>query len=148
MLRSLVGSEMCIRDRVEVMLYAELCGNNQGLNKLLAPAGMAAGPSVTPIAIEKETPVSCLLNAHQQPGMVALNAAVDTAMDKAASGGMATVGVYNTRSSSGMLAYYGNKIGTAGLIGIIAAVSPESTAVSKGARKTLGTNPILSLIHI
>ena len=56
--------------------------------------------------------------------------------------GMSTVAVYNTRTSSGMLAYYGSLIAEAGLVGIITATSPELTAVVKGAKATLGTNPI------
>ena len=94
-------------------------------------------------AVERAGPVSARVNGNQAPGMMALNLAVDTAIDQANNGlGVSVVGVSNTSTSSGMLAYYGEKLATAGLVGVIVATSPEGVAVRAGAAPVFGTNPM------
>jgi (2R)-3-sulfolactate dehydrogenase (NADP+) len=75
--------------------------------------------------------------------MLALVKAVDLAVTKAkAQGGIATVGVHNTSTSSGQLAYYGKRAAAQGMIVIITANSPEFVAAKAGASATFGTNPL------
>ena len=75
--------------------------------------------------------------------MLALQLAVDTATAKAkAGGGMALVGVHSTTTSSGMLAYYGERLAAQGLVGILAATSPEFVSMVPGGDGVFGTNPI------
>lgn len=58
--------------------------------------------------------------------MLALTRCCDVATEKCASGpGIAIVSSYNTRTSSGMLAYYGERLAKNGLVGLVFAVSPE-----------------------
>mmetsp|Transcript_18847 Transcript_18847/g.24460 ORF Transcript_18847/g.24460 Transcript_18847/m.24460 type:complete len:337 (-) Transcript_18847:556-1566(-) len=127
--------------QAEIMVYAETCGNNQGLVKLLNPSLMAPAPgSGTPI-IERESATSAQINGMQAPGMLALKTAVDLAVEKS-KGGVASIGVYNTSTSSGQLAYYGARAAKNGRIVIITANSPEFVAAKAGAKATFGTNPM------
>ena len=50
----------------EVLLYAQLRGNSQGVVKLIGP-GIPKSPDAGAIVIEKETPVSVRINGSQQP---------------------------------------------------------------------------------
>ena len=79
-----------------------------------------------------------MINGNQAPGMLALSAAVELAVAKS-KGGIATVGVYNTSTSSGQLAYYGAMAAEQGRIVIITANSPEFVAAKAGAQATFGS---------
>ena len=129
--------------QADIMLYAECHGNNQGLVKLFDPAQMAPAPGAGSPAVERETPLSAVVNGNQAPGMLALSTAIDVAAAKASSGGgLALVGCRNTSTSSGMLAYFGTRLAKAGLISIIIATSPRGVSMVPGAAKVFGTNPI------
>ena len=73
--------------------------------------------------------------------MLALTKAVDLACAKA-KGGVASVGVYDTSTSSGQLAFYGARAAEKGRIVIITANSPEFVAAKAGAKASFGTNPL------
>lgn len=81
--------------------------------QLMAPAPGSGSPEV-----ERETATTAVLNAKQSPGMLALKRAVDIAVQKS-KGGVSTIGVYNTSTSSGQLAFYGAQAARAGRIVII-----------------------------
>ena len=76
--------------------------------------------------------------------MVALSKAVDYACEilERGANGITSVGVYNTSTSSGQLAYYGGRVAKRGFICIIFANSPEFVAAKAGADSTFGTNPL------
>lgn len=130
--------------QAEIMCSAETCGNNQGLVKLLQPSLMAPAAGAGSPSIERDTPSSCVVNGNQSPGMLALTKAVDTACEKVmgGNGGVASIGVYNTSTSSGQLAFYGARVAKQGLVCIITANSPEFVAAKAGASATFGTNPL------
>lgn len=127
--------------QAKIMVAAETCGNNQGLVKMYQPEMMApAAGSGSPV-VEKETATSAVIDAKQSPGMVALTKGVNLAVAKS-KGGVSSVAVYNTSTSSGQLAYYGAEAAKAGRIVIITANSPEFVAAKPGAKATFGTNPL------
>lgn len=129
--------------QAEIMVYAETHGNNQGLVKLLNPSIMAPAAGAAAPEVERDAASSAVVNGHQCPGMLALVKACDLACDKAkAAGGIAIVGVHNTSTSSGQLAFYGARIAAKGMIGIILANSPEFVAPKAGAKPVFGTNPM------
>ncbi|MDP6848784.1 MAG: Ldh family oxidoreductase, partial [Kiritimatiellia bacterium] len=70
----------------EVLLYAQLRGNNQGIAKLIGK-GIPINPDAVPISIAKETPISATLDGGQNHSMVVLANAVETAIEKAAESG-------------------------------------------------------------
>ena len=113
-----------------------------GLVKMFKPELMAPAAGAGKPEIERETSNSAVVNGHQSPGMLSLVTAVDLACAKASAGGVASVGVYNTSTSSGQLAYYGARAARAGKIVIILANSPEFVAAKAGAKASFGTNPL------
>lgn len=127
--------------QADIMVAAETCGNNQGLVKMYQPSLMAPAAGAAEPIVTKDTPQSAVIDGQQAPGMLALSMAVELAMVKA-KGGIATVGVHNTSTSSGQLAYYGKKAADKGFIVVITANSPEFVAAKPGASATFGTNPL------
>jgi LDH2 family malate/lactate/ureidoglycolate dehydrogenase len=126
---------------LEVLLYAQLRGNNQGIVKLIGN-GIPKSVEVAPIEVVKETKNSAFLNAHQTHAMVAISRASEIAMKKAKENGIAIVGVNGINTSSGALGFYAKKIAEAGLVGIIFCGSMETVAVEGSSQAMLGTNPL------
>jgi len=127
--------------QAEIMVSAETCGNNQGLVKMFQPSLMAPAVGSASPVIEKETDTTALVNGMQSPGMLSLKTAVDLAVKKSEKG-VASVGVYNTSTSSGQLAWYAQRAAKEGRVVIIMANSPEFVAAKAGASATFGTNPL------
>ncbi|KAG8470155.1 hypothetical protein KFE25_008576 [Diacronema lutheri] len=140
--------------QADIMVSAELCGNNQGLVKMFQPKLMAPAPGAAPPAVERDALASAVINANQSPGMLAALMAADLACDKvlgaAGRGGgsaaelpaIAIVGAYNSSTSSGQLAYYAEHMAKRGVVGICLANSPEFVAAAGGAKPVFGTNPM------
>ncbi len=125
----------------EVLMYAQLRGNNQEVVKLIG-AGIPKSPEAHEMVIEKETKVSALLNANQTHAMLVINQAVGMAIKKAKEFGVGIIGVNGINTSSGALGFYAKKIADAGLIGIVCAGSMETVAAYGSSEAVLGTNPI------
>ncbi len=130
--------------QAEIMVAAELCGNNQGLVKMYQPELMAPTPGASKPTVERDTPTSAVVNANQSPGMLAAVMAADLAVAKASgsAGPVSIVGAYNTSTSSGQLAFYAERIAKHGLVGIVLANSPEFVAAAPGGTPVFGTNPL------
>lgn len=132
--------------QADIMVNAELCGNNQGLVKMYQPALTAPAPQREKPHREKETMSSAVLNGNQSPGMLAAVMAADLAVEKVLSDSNQTaisvVSTYNTSTSSGQLGYYVNRMAQSGLIGLGFANSPEFVAAAPGGLPVFGTNPL------
>lgn len=138
--------------QADIMVHAELCGNNQGLVKMYNPKLMAPAPGAAAPTVERDAAASAVINANQSPGMLAALTAADLACDKvvgSAKGGsvaslpaIAIVGAYNTSTSSGQLAYYAEHMAKRGVIGLCFANSPEFVAAAPGGKPVFGTNPL------
>jgi LDH2 family malate/lactate/ureidoglycolate dehydrogenase len=61
---------------LEILMCAQLRGNNQGLVKLIG-RGLPKNPKAGKIKIEKETKLSTLLNGRQNMGMIVLKKAME-----------------------------------------------------------------------
>jgi L-2-hydroxycarboxylate dehydrogenase (NAD+) len=126
----------------DVLLYAQMRGNNQGVVKLVA-AGIIEKPAdAGEIEIEKESKISAWLNGNKNPAMVVVNKATDIAVEKATASGIAVVGIHNINTSSGAIGYYAKKIAEEGLIGFIFAGSMETVAAYGSFEPIFGTNPL------
>jgi hypothetical protein len=125
----------------QVLLYAQLRGNNQGIIKITT-GGMNRAAAAAPIAIERETRLSALLNGNAQAGMLVLHRAMSMAVEKAKSAGFGIVGTNNTSTSTGALGFYAEQVAKQGLIGIVFAQSPEFVAPHGAKQAIFGTNPI------
>ena len=66
----------------EMLLYAQLRGNNQGVVKLIGK-GIPKDPNAGAITIEKETALSAKINGHQNQAMVAVKKALEVVLEKA-----------------------------------------------------------------
>jgi Malate/L-lactate dehydrogenase len=134
--------------QAEIIMAAELRGNNQGLVKMYDPTQMAPKSNVTkkPV-IKRNTSSSAVINANQSPGMLAAIMASDLAVQKLEDGletgvHIAMVSSYNTSTSSGQLAFYVERMARHGYIGIALCNSPELVAAARGAKAVFGTNPL------
>ena len=126
---------------LDVMMYAQLRGNNQGIIKVTTK-GIARDPAATPVVVEHETMLSACLNGNKNAGMVVLSQAMDVAAKKAAEHGFGICGTNNTSTSTGALGYYAENLAKRGLISLVFAVSPEFVAPNGAIEPIFGTNPI------
>lgn len=125
-----------------ILMYAQLRGNNQGVVKLIGN-GIPRIKSGKEPTIEKETKVSVLLNGNYTHAMVVMDKLVDIALDKARDIGVGIAGNHDTSESTGALGYYVNKIAEEGLIGIAFASAPfQTTAPYDSNEAKFCTNPM------
>jgi LDH2 family malate/lactate/ureidoglycolate dehydrogenase len=125
-----------------ILLYAQLRGNNQGIVKLIGNGIPKRDKSNTP-KIVKETPISALFDGNETHAMLVMNLITDTAIEKAKKSGIGIVGNFNTAESTGALGYYVSKIAKEGLIGIAYASAPFQTTAPYGSTEALFcTNPV------
>lgn len=126
---------------LDVLLYAQLRGNNQGIVKLIG-AGMPRSVNARPMQITRDTKLSALLDGGWNAGMVALTRAVDIAMDKAREHGIGLVGTNQTNTSTGAIGYYASRAAQAGFIAFVFSGSGEYVAMHGSYEPLFGTNPL------
>ncbi len=126
---------------LDVMLYAQMRGNNQGVVKLIGK-GIPKAKDTRPITTEKETAISAFLDGGQNHAMVAVTYATNTAIAKALKSGVAIVGIHQLNTSSGALGYYARLIAESGLVGFVMCGSMETVAAAGSSQAIFGTNPI------
>ncbi len=126
---------------LDVLMYAQLRGNNQGVVKLIG-AGLPKDPQAGAISIRKETPVSTSVDGAHNLGMIVMKRATEIAVEKARTHGIGIVGTNNTNSSTGAIGYYAHQIAADGWIGIVASGSFEIVAMYGSYEPLFGTNPI------
>jgi len=124
-----------------VLLYAQLRDNNQGVVKLI-DKGIPKDPQAKEIVIEKETPISARLNGNKNHAMLVVSRAVELVKEKAKQSGFAVAGTFNTNTSSGAIGYYASCLAAEGLIGFAFGRSPQRVAVYGSYEPVFGTNPL------
>lgn len=124
----------------DVLLYAQLRGNNQGITKI-ATGGVPKVSDIQELKVVKENKCGALLSGGHS--MVAAAKAADMAVQLAITHGVGVVGVNHNFSSSGAIGYFSRRIAKKGHIGFVcvgngsfAFVAPTGSAEPK-----LGTNP-------
>jgi hypothetical protein len=144
-LRQIGWDEDDAKIQAEVMVSAELCGNNQGLVKMYQPQLMAPSTNVQKPKVTRETAISAVVDAQQSPGMIAAMTASNIVVQKVASTNLpiAIVCTHNSSTSSGQLAHYVERIAKEhNMIGVALCNSPEMVAAAPGSKPVFGTNPI------
>jgi L-2-hydroxycarboxylate dehydrogenase (NAD+) len=126
---------------LNILMYAQLRGNNQGVVKLIG-AGMPRDKSAQPISVVRDTKLSALLNGGRNSGMVVVSYAMKLAIQKASEHGIGIVGTNNTNSSTGAIGYYASQIAQAGYIGLVFSGSGEYMAMYGSYEPIFGTNPL------
>jgi len=124
----------------DVLLYAQLRGNNQGITKI-ATGGVPKASDVEPFEIVKKNKCGALVSGGHS--MVASAKAATMAVDLAEEHGVGIVCSNHTFTSSGAIGYFSRRIAQAGHIGFVcvgngdfAFVAPTGSADAK-----FGTNP-------
>lgn len=125
----------------EVLLYAQLRGNNQGVAKLIGK-GIPRDPQAGAIVIEKETPISARINGNRNHAMVVVQKALGIVIEKARKNGFGIAGTFNTNTSSGAIGYFAAELARQGLIGFVYGRSPERVAMHGSYEPVFGTNPL------
>jgi len=125
----------------EILLYAQLRGNNQGVVKLIGK-GIPRDPAAGEILIEKETPLSARINGNRNHAMVVVRKALEVVAEKAGKSGFAIAGTFNTNTSSGAIGYVASELAGRGLIGFVFGRSPERVAMHGSYEPVFGTNPL------
>ncbi len=126
---------------LEILLYAQMRGNNQGLVKLIGN-GIPKSPNAGSISITKETKLSAMIDGANNMGMIAMKMATEMAITKAKEHGFGMVGTTNTFSSTGAIGYYATQIAKQNLIGFAFAGSPPTVAPHGSYEALYGTNPL------
>ena len=125
----------------DVLLYAQMRGNNQGVVKI-ATGGIPKATELEPFSEVSSSKCGALLSGGHS--MVTIAKATDKAVSLAKSHGVGVVGVNHTKTSSGAIGYFSRRIAKAGYIAIVcvgnggfAFVAPTGSTEAK-----LGTNPL------
>ena len=126
---------------LDILLYAQLRGNNQGLIKLIGK-GIPKNPKAGVISVTKETKLSAMIDGAKNMGMIAMKQAMEMAIAKAREHGFGIVGTFNTYSSTGAIGYYASHIAKEGFIGFAFAGSPPTVAPHGSSEALYGTNPL------
>ena len=125
----------------EMLLYAQLRGNNQGVVKLIGK-GIPKDPKAGDVVIEKETALSAKINGNQNQAMVVVKKALDVVLKKVKACGVGIAGTFNTSTSSGAIGYVAAEIARQGLVGMVFASSPPRVATAGSFQPIFGTNPL------
>ena len=126
----------------EVLLYAQLRGNNQGVVKLIGQ-GIPKRQGTRAPEIVRETPVSALVDGNRTHAIVVMDYLTDLAIKKAKESHVGIVGNFNTDESTGALGYYTSRIARQGLIGFAFASAPFQTTAPHGSNQArFCTNPL------
>ncbi len=126
---------------LEIIMYAQLRGNNQNVIKLLG-AGMPADPNAADIKIVKDTKLSALIDGGWNQGMVVVARATGLAIEKAQAHGFGIVGTRRSNSPTGAIGYFARSMADAGMIGFVCSGSMELMAMHGSYEPFFGTNPL------
>jgi LDH2 family malate/lactate/ureidoglycolate dehydrogenase len=127
---------------LNVLSYAHRRGNFQSLIQEVA-VGTPRFNAHREIVVEKETSLSCLIDAGGNIGICALNLAADLLVSKAKTSGFAIVGIHNSSPpGTGPAGYYAERIAQECFIGIVFCGSSKMVAPSGSSERTFGSNPV------
>jgi len=123
----------------EVLMYAQLRDNNQGITKI-ATGGVPQANDVQSFEVVKENKAGALVSGGNS--MVATRNAVNMAVELADKHGLGIVGANHTFTSSGSIGYFARKVAEAGYIGLVCTSTVPLVAPHGSSEAMLGTNPI------
>lgn len=127
---------------LDMLMYAQLRGNDQGIVKLIGE-GLPKHEKAQSPTIEKETATTAIINGNLSMEAIALEQAVTLVIGKAREMGIAIVGTHTGHGSSGAMGYWSRKIADAGLIGVSMSSYPFGIVPPHGSYEPLFcTNPI------
>lgn len=124
----------------DVLLYAQLRGNNQGITKI-ATGGVPNIADTQPLTVAKQNKCGVLLSGGNS--MVVAAKAAGMAVDLAKEHGVGIVSSNHTFNSSGAIGYFARQIAERGYIGFVSVGNGKARLVAPAgsAEAALGTNP-------
>jgi LDH2 family malate/lactate/ureidoglycolate dehydrogenase len=122
-----------------VLLYAQLHGNNQILTNLFT-GGVPKAASLQPLEVVKQHESSALISGGNP--MVATFRAVEVAAQLAEKHGIGMVGLNHTFALAGPLGYFARQISGAGYIGVVCVGTTPLIAPTGSSEPKLGNNPL------
>ncbi len=99
------------------------------------------GPPSKGMTVSRDTPVSALVEGHDQLGYIVGQKVTDLAIEKASTTGLALIGGNDTWYT-GMLSFYAEQICAKGLVAMIWSNAAPWVAPHGGTEGRFGTNPI------
>lgn len=125
----------------EVLLYAQMRGNNQGIAKI-ATGGIPQATDLKPLTLVKENKIGALFSGGHS--MIASTRAADKAIQLAQVHGVGIAAVNQTFTSSGAIGYFARRVAKSGFISIVMVGNGDWSAVAPAgaAEARLGTNPL------
>jgi len=127
---------------LDVLSYAHRRGNFQSLIQEVA-FGTPRFNALREIVVEKETPLSCLIDAGGNIGICALRLGTDLLVNKARASGFAIIGIHNSSPpGTGPAGYYAERIAREGSIGVVFCGSSKMVAPSGSNERAFGSNPV------
>ncbi len=140
-LAQVFGSDQA-EQMADAVLFGELIGRStHGIIRVLPGRKGAVDeePGSTP-TIRKTAPAAASIEGR--PGMLVASMATDLAIELAHEHGFAVVTSRGSRSTSGSLSYYLDRLTSADLVGLVAANTLSFVTPPGGLARTLGTNPM------
>lgn len=148
-LRSLVSARLNQRYSPEhselmtdVVMFGELAGRpSHGILRVLPGSfgAMDEEPGGEPV-VERTAPAAARVTGR--PGMLVVAVATDLASEIASEHGFAVVTTRGSRSTSGSLSYYVERMANAGLVSCVSGNTLAIVAVPGGRERMFGTNPL------
>ena len=127
---------------LEVLSYAHRRGNFQSLIQEAA-VGTPRFAAQREIAVQKETSLSCLIDAGGNIGICALHLATNLLVSKARTSGFAIVGIHNSAPpGTGPAGYYAERIARESFIGLVFCGSSKRVAPHGSNERAFGSNPV------
>jgi len=123
----------------DVLLYAQLRDNNQGITKI-ATGGVPKATEVQAYKVVKQNKCGALVSGGH--AMVATQNAVELATKLAEEHGVGIVASNHTFTSSGAVGYFSRAVADRGYIGLVCVGTPPFVAPTGSAEPKLGTNPL------
>lgn len=125
------------------LLDGELAGHpSHGFLRIPKIINDLTSQPIRELTVQKETPISVLIDGGYRTGLVVAFRGVEFALSKAGKTGVGIVGGYNNTGTLGALGYYTRRVADAGYIGFMVVASEYAMAPWGGAEAVLGTNPI------
>ena len=127
---------------VSILAYAHCRGNFQSLIQEVA-FGTPRFQARREIVVEKETALSCMIDAGGNIGMCAMQLATDLLAEKVKNIGLAIAGIRNSSPpGTGPAGYYAERVAREGFVSLVFCGSSKMVAPHGSCERAFGSNPI------
>lgn len=127
---------------VSILAYAHCRGNFQSLIQEVA-FGTPRFQARREMVVEKETALSCMIDAGGNIGMCAMRLAIDLLAEKVKNIGLAIAGIRNSSPpGTGPVGYYAERLAREGFVSLVFCGSSKMVSPHGSCERAFGSNPI------